>query len=104
MDRMDTHQLLDVQEARSMTYVKAYDNQVGFEKSPRVWAAGVVELKAVLSLSGADVKHKRLVHVPQKLDRCLAIEIVTPLADPAGSTKSSRLVGHSTKRGETPRL
>jgi hypothetical protein len=86
---MDTHQLLNILEAGSMTYVEADDDQVGLEQPPRVRAPGVVELKAVLSPSGADVKHKRLVHIPQQLDRCLPIEIVTPLADPAGSTKSS---------------
>lgn len=78
----DTHNALQIVQSEPVAYVIAEDDQVGPEEPPALGAGSVVKLKTVLSLAGADLKDKGLVHVPEEMDGRPAIEVLAPLAYP----------------------
>lgn len=73
---------LEVDEAQPLADVIADDYEVWSEQFPAFRAGCIEELEAVLSFSGADIKHKGLVYIPQYGDWNIALEIWTALADP----------------------
>lgn len=77
----DTYHMLEVDEAESLAYVIAHDNQVGLEQPPGFGTRRIEKLKAILSLAGAYLKNEWLVDVSEKRDGNFALETLASLAD-----------------------
>jgi len=74
--------LLEVDEAEPLADVVTDDDQVWAEEPPVLGTGSVVEFEAVLTLPGADLEYKGLVHVPEQRDASLALELRPPVAYP----------------------